>query len=411
MTPSSPLATYLRFVWTHRGHIGFGFLLTLFSSFGQTYFIGTFGEEIRSAFDLDDGAFGTVYSAATLVSGCCVIWLGHWLDHVPLRRYALAVCLGLTTAALIMGAARAVPVLWLALFLLRLNGQGLLSHVAMTTVARWFDRNRGKALALVVLGFAAGEAVLPRIAVGLKTVCDWRTIWFGVAAVIVVVLVPLVLILLRDASGTSSHAPIETPDDDDAPRASFTRGEVLLDPKYWVLLAAILAPPFLVTGVFFHQVRLVEAQGWTHAWFTTCFAVFAATQVPSSLFAGRLIDRIGARRLVAIQLIPLGAGLAVAGAWAHPASAAIFMALAGLTSGASGPVTSAVLAERYGVAHLGSIRAMVSATMVFSTAASPILFGRLIDAGVTMPTVTVGAAVWVAATVVFVAALGPKQPT
>ncbi len=45
-------------------------------------------------------------------------------------------------------------------------------------------------------------------------------------------------------------------------------------------------------------------------------------------------------------------------------------------------------AETYGVRHLGAIRAMVTSILVFATAGSPVSMGLLIDAGVSMETIS-----------------------
>ena len=72
----------------------------------------------------------------------------------------------------------------------------------------------------------------------------------------------------------------------------------------------------------------------------------------------------------------------------HPLMALVFMVMAGLTSGIFGPIIGALWAELYGVLHLGAIRAMASAIMVFSTGLSPVGMGLLIDRQVTMATIS-----------------------
>jgi MFS family permease len=148
-----------------------------------------------------------------------------------------------------------------------------------------------------------------------------------------------------------------------------------------------MAPGFIVTGLFFHQVHLVETKGWTLTLFAGCFAVFAGAQLPSSLIAGPLVDRLGATRLLPLILLPLGVSLAVLATGGHAVIAVLFMLLAGVTSGLTGTVVGSMWAEVYGVRHLGAIRAMVTAILVFATAGSPVSMGWLIDSGVTMESI------------------------
>ena len=299
--------------------------MAFFSSFGQTFFISLFGERIRETFTLTHGGFGLCYSIATLCSGFTIIWVGQKLDAIDLRPYCAALCVGLIAACLGMAFAPVVLALGAALYLLRLTGQGLLSHTAMTSMARYFDEHRGKAMSVAGLGFPAGEAVLPIIAVTVLAYITWRQAWLGIAALLAVVMVPIVLWLLRghtarhathvsqlDAAETRAASAV-------APRRQWTRGETVRDPRFYLLLPAVVAPGFIVTGLFFHQVHLVESKGWTMTMFAATFAIFAGAQLPAGLLAGPLVDRIGATRLVPACLIPFIAGLVVLAASRRPA--------------------------------------------------------------------------------------------
>ena len=293
-----------------------------------------------------------------------------------------------------MTLARGVVVLGLVLFLLRLTGQGLLSHTAMTSMARYFDDQRGKATSIAGLGFPAGEAILPIAAVAAMSWIGWRETWMVIAASLLVVVGPVLFVLLRGhgdrhrahlnrlADETAEHTPTSV--------RHWTRAETLRDPRFYLLLPAVMAPGFIVTGLFFHQVHLVETKGWTMTFFAACFAVFAGTQLPAGLLAGPLVDRMGATRLLPVFLIPIALSLAVLAISDHWVVAPLFMALAGTTAGLSGPIVGSMWAEVYGVRHLGAIRAMVTAILVFGTAGSPVTMGWLIDAGVSMEAIAWG---------------------
>ena len=294
--------TYFQFIRRNPRFLAFGFLLALASSFGQTYFISLFGADIRAAFDLSHGGFGTIYSVATLTSGLLLIWLGRLLDQIDLRLYSVLVCIGMIAAVLTMAAAPSVGVLLVAMLGLRLSGQGLLSHAATTSMARYFEAGRGKALSLASLGFPAGEAVLPLAAVALVAAVGWRQTWGAIGIALAIVLVPLVLWLLRGHGDRhrqmlAAAAPMAALATDLAKR-QWTRAQVIRDPRFFMTAAALLAPSFIVTGLLFHQVHVAASKGWSLAWLASSFIAYAAAVVPASLWAGHLIDRIGARRLM-----------------------------------------------------------------------------------------------------------------
>lgn len=154
-----------------------GFLLTAFSGFGQTFFISQSNTALRDIFGLSHGALGLTYSAATLTSAVVLLQLGKLVDRVSTRRAALIVASGLVMACLVMAGAAAVWMLFLAFFLLRLFGQGMMTHVAMVATGRWFDAQRGKAVSLVATGFSSSLAVLPPLAVMAILSLGLRPLW------------------------------------------------------------------------------------------------------------------------------------------------------------------------------------------------------------------------------------------
>ncbi len=399
---------YRELIAGNRKLLSFGFALAFFSSFGQTFFIALFSKEIRAEFGLTHGSFGALYSLSTLASGFCMIWLGSAIDRIRLRYYTRAVVVGLVLAAALFGAVRGIVMLGIAIFALRLFGQGLMGHTSMTTMARYFHTTRGKAMSIAALGFPLGEAIFPRVFLSVKNAVGWRTTWAIAAVMLAIVLIPFVEWLLRttrtpaaqgdgdtkgdtavvaavNPAGAQVAGPAVTPEGSDRrDRREWTRAEVLRDRRFLLVLPSVLAPPFIGTGIFFHQIFMVESKGWTMGMFASTFAIYAASQLVSSLAAGPFVDRLRASSLLPYYLMPLAAALALLALGSHPAIAFGYMLAAGLSGGAMTTITGAYWAEAYGVRHLGAIRSMVMACMVFSTAAAPVMLGRLIDSGSTI---------------------------
>ena len=82
----------LTFIRTNSRWLFGGLLLTIFSSFGQTYFIALFGAEIRQTFDLSHGDFGGIYMIGTLTSAATLVWVGRVVDHYSVSAVAFYVC-------------------------------------------------------------------------------------------------------------------------------------------------------------------------------------------------------------------------------------------------------------------------------------------------------------------------------
>ncbi len=366
---------YLRLFRQHPRILSFGILLTLFSSFGQTFLISIFVPRILSDLGMGTGAFGSLYAAATVTSALTLPFFGRWLDRLPLRTYSLLVGAGLMLSCLVLSLAGNGLALFTAMVGLRLTGQGLLGLTASTTMARRFTTARGKALSVTGLGYPLGEGLLPMAMVLLMNTLGWRLSWAVLAAFIALVLLPLIFRLAdRDPF------PVESTRTEPSGRSSGP--DLWRDQRFWLLMPGILMLPFLLTGLFLYQIPLAAHKGWTAETMASAFVGFAAMRLLFSLVVGPWVDRWGAVRLFPWYLAPVTLGLVILhhaeGEWA----AFVFLVSAGMSQGAAGNIMTALWTEVYGVTALGSVKSVVAMIGVLSTALSPVLVGWLLQAGV-----------------------------
>lgn len=381
----------LSFLRANAPWLAAGFLLTFASSFGQTFFISVFAGEIRAAFDLSHGAWGSIYAVATMSSAVVMIWAGSLTDRFRVRHIGLGVLVGLAVAAVSMAWLADVWMLVVAIFLLRLFGQGLMGHTAMVAMARWFVATRGRAVSIAGLGVAAGEALLPITFVALLGVFDWRFLWV-IAAGVLAALMPILWFLLLKERTPQSFAQASG-------RAGmqgrmWTRTEMLRHPVFWLMLPALLGPAAWNTAFFFQQVHLAEAKGWAHVTLVSLFPLFTATSVSFMLLAGWLVDRLGSARLAAVYLLPVAAGYLVFALASPVPLGAIGIVLMGASTGMHVTMMATFWAEVFGTRHLGTIRAMLAAVMVLGTALGPVITGALIDLGLDFPLQSFGIAAY-----------------
>ncbi len=405
---------YIRFILENPRFLAYGWLLSFGSSFGQTYFVGLFGDHIRADFSLSHADYGLYYSLSTVIAGLAIAWIGKRVDEVDLRPYTLGVLAGLAAACVMMAVAEGLVLLFFCFLMLRLFGQGLMSHTAITSMARYFGPHRGKAMSFSSLGMTAGEAVMPLIIVAAIVWIGWRETWWVSAAIVVFVYMPLILWLLKGHSARDERlqadlAAQEASGTGDAAGKQWTRGEVMRHPRFYLQLPGVIAAPMLLTGLFFHQVHIIDAKGWSHEWFATCFLGFAITKVIGALGIGPMIDRYGTIRLLPWFMPPMAVGMLVMGLSDHPMAAMIYMTLSGVAVGSGIGIIGAMWAEIYGVRHVGAIRAMVSAIMMFSTSLAPLGFGLMFDWGVSVDAIVIGCAAYtLAGTVLLYLTAGPR---
>lgn len=359
--------------------LAFGFAFAFFSNFGQTPFIAVFGGAIRSAFDLSNGAWGAVYFVATLTSGLLITKVGALIDTIPLRRYAIATVIGLALATAMMAASSGLVLLGLAVFLLRLFGQGLMAHVAVTAMAREFTAARGRAVAIASMGLPAGGSLFPLVGAVAVTELGWRGGWIISMALCLLFVLPLALLLLRGYSAMVAPA-----------RAPFAALRFLAQKDMLLALPALMAMGFIGTAIAFHQVVIADSKGWPLALFASGFAVSGVVSIVATLASGWVVDRMGARRPALVFMLPMAAGCFVLAFFQAPVAIFANMALTGISAGAYAPVTTSLLAEAYGVERLGAIRATAAAVTVLSTSLSPLLFGVLVDLGISVDMLIAG---------------------
>ena len=381
VSPSPPLRelSFRQIQW-----IAAGYAMCFSSMAGQTIFIAQFNTSIRDVFSLSHGEFGFLYTIATLASSVCLIWAGALANRVAPRVLGLICIAGLAVVAIGMAHVNHVIALGFVLFGLRFFGQGMMGHIAMTTMSRWFNRFRGRALSFAQLGFPTGEATLPFLVTLAIAAFGWRQVWLLAAGVLILLLAPMIAFLLRDPpDGRRALARGETnPDGDTATEPTglnWTRGAVLRDPLFYMIIPGFMGPPAIGTLFIFHQAHLSVIKGWDLTVFTAFFPVLSVSVVVVAIISGMLVDRFGAWRIVPFILIPEGFGCIALGmldpVWTIP----LFFMTFGMTGGMMSPVVGALWAEIYGTAHIGTIRALATSAFVLASAIGPGIAGILID--------------------------------
>lgn len=373
--------TYLAFVRKERRLLTFAISFTFFSSFGQTFLLSLFVPYFLVSFELTNTSFGTLYSLATLSGALVLPYLGQWIDRIPLRIYSMYVAVGLLIAAILMSISWHVVMLFLALIFLRLSGQGLSSHTAQATMARVYDRDRGKALSISALGYPVGEAILPSLIAFMMIYMHWRTVWGVVAGLIALVFIPLLWALIKNESTSVESSEEEV----GSTRDNYSK--VFSDYRTFYTIPAILMPPFWVTGLFLYQVSAAGDMGWNAAIVASAFIAFALSRILAGLVSGPMIDRFSAQTLFPFLLIPMMLGLGVAILFSGTWTAFIYMGFVGITLGLSSTFKSSLWAELYGTKMIGTVQSLFASIMVFSTAMSPFLMGWMLDAGFTLTSI------------------------
>ena len=365
----------------------FGFIFTFFSSFGQSYFLGLFNSSIREALSITHGQFGSIYASATLCSSLLLIWVGKKIDDVNIFKFAFFVTILLSFACFFFSRVTSVFLLFIAIFLMRFSGQGMMSHTASTTISRYFTKTRGRALSISWFGLSSAEFIMPVLMVYLLTIIDWQNLWL-IFSISVLIILPIASFLLiknlnldsREASDENiKHVEIK----------QWRRRDVLKDYRFYIISSNMLAMPWIFTGFAVFQSFVQTSKGWGPYVIAQSFMSYSIFSVLTLFLSGFLIDKFTSRKLLIYMNIPLLLSVIVLFLFDTPITAFLFLGLVGISNGFANILGSSTWAELYGVKYLGSIKALTTALMVFATAFGTALFGYLIDIGFTVGDIAV----------------------
>ena len=358
----------------------FGFIFTFFSSFGQSFFLGLFNSSIRDTLSITQGQFGSIYASATLLSSFLLIWVGKKIDDINIFKFAFFVTLILSFSCFFFSKVSSIIFLFIAVFLMRFSGQGMMSHTATTTVSRYFTKSRGKALSTCWFGLSTAEFILPILIVYLLTVTTWQNIWISIS-LLVLIFLPITSFVLIKNLNFESREEVSKKDLKNQNIKHWKRVEVLKDYRFYVVCLNMLAMPWIATGVFVYQSFITESKDWGTFVIAQSFMVYSILSVLTLLASGFLIDKFTSRKLLIFMNIPLLFSVLVLVFFDTSISAFVFLGLIGISNGLANVLGSSTWAEIYGVKYIGSIKALTTALMVFSTAFGTALFGLLIDKG------------------------------
>ena len=356
----------------------FGFIFTFFSSFGQSFFLGLFNSSIRDALSITHGQFGSIYASATLLSSFILVWIGKKIDDFNILKFASYVIVLLAISCFVFSKISSVVFLFFSIFLMRLSGQGLMSHTATTTIARFFEKSRGKALSTTWLGLSLAEFILPLLIIFLLTFLDWRNIWISISIFVIVVL-PIITFSLVKNIKLDSRESSNFKGDKIKNIKQWKRSEVLKDYRFYIICLSMLAMPSIATGTFVYQSFIVTSKNWGPYVIAQSFMVYSVLSVVTLFFSGFLIDKFTSRKLLIYMNIPLLFSTFVLYYFNSSISSFVFLGLIGISNGLANVLGSSTWAEIYGVKYIGSIKALTTAFMVFSTAFGTALYGILID--------------------------------
>lgn len=351
---------------------------------GQSFVFSVFVDPILADTGLSRVHLSMLYAFGTAVSAAMVAVVARLVDRYGARLMLAGIAFALGVACLGISLASGSVAFLLGFAAMRALGQGSLPVTASMVAAQWFVGKRGRAMAVVALGLAASNALLPPVTQAMIGAVGWRGAYLALGAMVWVLLVPAALLIVRDrpeAVGLypdGADAPVEEWKDNRPTEDGGSR-KVAFSIHFWLLAVPLAAVPFVVTALVFHQISVLGEQGLGPAAAAAVFVPFSVAAALATATTGFLADRLGPRGPLMISLGLLLAALIYLPLVSNTASAAVYAVMLGAASGMQGVVAGMAWAHYYGRRGLGRVQGPATAVMISAAALAPLPLAALHD--------------------------------
>jgi MFS family permease len=368
---------------TKRQEFGRGYKVLMAAALGSgtgvavlvAYGLGAFMSSFESEFGWNraqiSGAL-LVYAVGVLLAGAIA---GALADRYGARRVALLSQLLLAGGfAAFSAIGPALWTLYAAYFLLPLIAAGTLPMTWTRTVIGWFTAGRGLALGLSLIATGIVGWLLPSLLSWLIASHGWRAAYLGMAAVPIIVGMPLALLFFKDppeSPATATSLPAT---------GSYNFGPALRTRSFWQLSFSFLLASICVGAVLTHSIPLLRGRGMSAPVAAALTGLFGLAVTSGRLVSGYLLDRFNGAR-VAFGMFAAGALacalLMIVGD--NRLLCGLSIVIVGLAAGGESDIGAYMTARYFGRAHYGAIYGLFYAIYCLGGGIGPLLAGLAYD--------------------------------
>ncbi len=298
---------------------------------------------------------------------------GWMIDRFGARTVALPSMLGVSVGLLISSTATNLTTFYFGFAASAILGAGTNPVLWSRVVSGSFEKARGAALGLALVGTALVALLLPSFIVALVEMGGWRFALRGTAMLPVIVAMPVVYIWLKPAAHGSAGS------DQATALAGATVAEALRDYRFWILVLSILLGYLAISGSLTNLVPALVDRGIEAAAAAAFAGAIGITMIPGRIIVGFIVDRFWAPGVAAVVLLLPALASVILRDTTDPAMLLIACALLGLAAGAELDLLAFLTARYFGLAHYSKIYALAYAALATGSATAPFLFASLHD--------------------------------
>ena len=315
---------------------------------------------------------------------CSIPFIGKLVDQHGSRKILLPSCTAFAILlALIPVLADQLWILFLLFTLIGALGAGANALPYLRTISAWFDRRRALALGIAMGGSGTGYVYVPPAVQYMIANHGWRSAWFMLAGVTLVVAVPLVYFLLREAPSAKDLAGRDELRQPPASAASGTHiplALLLKRPLLWQLFIIFCLLSFSLYGVLSHLVPMLQDRGMSAGSAALVQSTLGAALVASRVLIGFVMDRFFAPFVAIACFLLTTIGLAVLAGGASGPLAFFAVIFIGISMGAEIDMLAFLTGRYFGVENFGQVYGILFASFVLGTSTGPVVYGMAFDA-------------------------------
>ena len=345
---------------------------------------GTFFKPLSQHFHAGRAAVSLAFTLHSFIVAVLLPFIGRLVDRFGARRIILT---GTTLfgTILLFSPLLGSRIVYLYIFFIGLGlVAGSTSPVPYgVAVSRWFDRRRGMALGLMMLGLGVGAIALPLVAHQLIVRFGWRIAYavFGCAALFTL---PISFAFLHNDPGDRGLLPDgERNRSLSSPHARQLNGlswhEMWHRPSFWRLTTAFFLLGASVQAAVIHMPALLIDRGVSIQSATIASALVGVALLLGRVTTGYLLDRFFAPRLAMLLFGLVGVGLALLWGGETGRTAMLAAVLIGFGMGAEADIIAFCISRYFGLKSFGTAFAFAFGAFVLGGAIGTIFMGAGFD--------------------------------
>ena len=339
---------------------------------------GVFLKPLTAAFKVERGIGSLALTIGLLATALTLPLVGRLADRLGPKRLGLIAvilfALGLAAAGLVSGS------IWTFMAIFALAGvaaAGQTPLVYLMAISARIDRDRGLALAIALTGVGIGSIATPVIAQHLIDEFGWRSAYAGLAAILLIIAAPSLLIFIPDklADGTAPTAGSPP-----AEALGLTPGEALRERRFWLLVVCLFFGAAAANGTIAHVAPLLSDRGVPATQAAAVLSVVGASAITGRLLGGYLIDRLWAPMIASVFSAGMIGGIGILLFARTAGEAACATILLGLGLGLEADLVGFLVSRYLGTRAFGTLFGYAFASFMLGSSLGPILMGAVFDA-------------------------------